>query len=390
MFTGFFYTLKRKKVPVSITEWLCLMDALSKGFARSNLTDFYYLARSILVKSEAHFDAFDLAFQEYFQGIKTPDEITDEVLNWLKDPKNLIELTPEEIAQLRRMDLEELIREFEERLRKQKERHDGGDYWIGTGGSSPFGNSGFHPSGLRIGEGSRGMSALQVAAERRFRNYRGDITLDVRQFELALKKLRQFNRVGPEDELDIDKTIDETCRNAGEIELIWRRSRKNSIKLLLLMDVGGSMEPYALLCSQLFTAAKSARHFKWFQYYYFHNCIYDSLYKDIEQRDPIETDHIIKTLEPDVKVILVGDALMAPEELFSRYGAIYYYESNATPGIVWLKRIANHFTHCVWLNPNFRTQWSHPTLSAISRIFPMYPLTLEGLDMAIKRLIVRR
>lgn len=387
MFTGFFFTLRKYKVPVSITEWLCLMAALERGFAHSNLTDFYYLARSILVKSETHFDQYDQAFQDFFHGIETPVEITEELMEWLKDPRNDLNLTPEELEELRRMSLDELLEEFERRLREQTERHDGGDHWIGTGGTSPFGHSGANPAGIRVGGPGGGRSAIKVAAERRFRNYRGDLTLDVRQFKVALKKLRQLTRVGPEDELDLEGTIDKTCKNAGDIDLVWRRSRKNKVKLLLLMDVGGSMDPFARTCSRLFSAAHSSTHFKEFQYYYFHNCIYESLYRDMARMESVPTSQILRTLEGDYKVVLVGDALMAPEELFSSYGAIYYYTNSETPGVVWLKRIADHFKHCVWLNPNVRVNWHHPTLSTIRKIFPMYGLTLDGLDQAIKKLI---
>ena len=221
-------------------------------------------------------------------------------------------------------------------------------------------------------------------------NYRGDMTLDVRHFKVALKRLRQLTRVGPEDELDIDETINETCKNAGEIEIVWRRRRKNSVKLLLLMDVGGSMDPYARICSRFFSAAHSATHFKEFQHYYFHNCVYESLYKDMSQMQSLPTTQILHTLPSDFKVILMGDALMASEELFSSYGNISYFSGTETPGIVWLKRIADHFSHCVWLNPNMRINWRHPTLSAIKRIFPMYELTVDGLDQAVKKLIAFR
>ena len=388
MFTGFFFTLKKYKVPVSITEWLCLMDALDLGFAHSSLTDYYYLARSILVKSETHFDQYDQAFQDYFQGIETPVEIAEEILQWLQDPLNDLRLTPEELAQLRRMSLEELLKEFERRLQEQTERHDGGNRWIGTGGTSPFGHSGANPAGIRVGGPGGGRSAIKVAAERRFRNYRGDLTLDVRQFKVALRKLRQLTRVGPEDELDLDRTIDKTCKNAGEIDLVWRRRRKNTVKLLLLMDVGGSMDPFARICSRLFSAAHSSTHFKEFQYFYFHNCIYESLYKDMARAEAVPTSQILHTLESDYRLVLVGDALMAPEELFAPYGSIYYYSNSETPGILWLKRIAEHFKRCVWLNPNIRVNWRHPTLSAIRRVFPMYELTLDGLDEAVRKLAV--
>lgn len=389
MFTDFFYTLRRRKVPVSITEWMALMEAISKGFALSSLNTFYYLARSVLVKSEAHFDQFDLAFQEYFEGIETLPEIRDEILEWLRDPVNRIELTEEEIDRLEQMNFDDLMETFEQRMKEQEERHDGGDRWIGAGGTSPFGHSGVGQPGIRVGGKSMNRSAIQVAKERKFRNYRNDVVLDVRHFQIALKRLRRLSRIGPEDELDLDATIDHTCKNAGDIEFKWRRSRKNAVKLLLLMDVGGSMSPYAKLCSRLFSAAHSAAHFKDFKYFYFHNCIYDNLFKDIERKEPTSTQDLLHTLESGYKVIFLGDACMASEELTSKYGAIYYYERNDLPGIVWLERISDHFKHVVWLNPEDLSEWNHPTIKVISKIFPMFGLTLEGLDAAISKLIAK-
>ncbi len=389
MFTDFFYILRKRKVPVSVTEWMTLMEALAKGCI-TNLDEFYYLARAILVKSEAYYDHYDVAFQEYFNGIDTPAEILEQILEWLKDPLDRMTLTEEEQALLDRMDFDELIKEFEKRLKEQTEQHDGGGYWIGRGGTSPFGHSGYHPAGIRIGGESRGKHAIQIAQERRFRNYRNDLILDVRQIKMALLGLRQLSRIGPEDELDLEETIDATSKNAGEIELVWTRSRKNAVKVLLLMDVGGSMEPFALLCSQLFSAAHSSSHFKDFQYFYFHNCIYDNLYRDIERQEAISTDYLLRTMEPDYKLLLVGDARMSPWELMERYGAINYYERNEMPGIVWLKRIAEHFTHSVWVNPDNPRFWIHPTIQMIAKMFPMFELTLDGLGQAVKKLVVKK
>jgi len=389
MFTDFFYILRKRKVPVSITEWMTLMETLAKGYI-TNLDEFYFLARAVLVKSEAYYDHYDIAFQEYFQGIEAPTEISDEILEWLRDPINRLTLSEEDRALFDSLDFDELLKELEKRLKEQTEQHDGGGHWIGRGGTSPFGHSGYHPAGIRIGGSSGGRHAIQIAQERRFRNYRNDLTLDVRQIKLALKGLRQLSRIGPEDELDLEDTIEATAKNAGEIDLKWRRSRKNAVKVLLLMDVGGSMEPFALLCSQLFSAAHSSSHFKDFRYYYFHNCIYDTLYQDIERQEAINTDHLLHTLEPDYKLLLVGDARMGAWELMEKYGAINYYERNETPGIVWLKRISEHFTHSVWLNPDSSRFWIHPTVHLIGRLFPMFPLTLDGLGGAVKRLVVKK
>lgn len=389
MFTPFFYILQDKKVPVSLSEWMVLMEALSKNCA-SNLDEFYYLARSILVKSETHFDQFDVAFQQYFNHIAPPLEVTDELLSWLTNPINRPQLTPEEMAALQKMDLDELLKEFEKRLKEQKERHDGGNYWIGTGGTSPFGYGGYNPQGIRVG-GPGGMrSAVRIAEQRAFRNYRSDITLDTRQLKVALKQLRKLNRIGLEDELDLDGTINATCKNAGELEFKWRRPRKNTVKLLLIMDAGGSMEPFAELCSQLFSAANSLSHFRSFKYYYFHNCPYDNLYTDMQQYRGIPLEHLLKILEPDYKVIFVGDACMAPSELLDRYGDIYYHSYQKMAGIDRLKQIRAHFSHIVWLNPDRATLRSYMTVQAIGKLFPMFELTIDGLNKAVKKLTTRQ
>ncbi|MFC1966644.1 VWA domain-containing protein [Chloroflexota bacterium] len=389
MFTDFFYILKRRKVPVSITEWMTLMEALDKGCI-TNLDEFYFLARAILIKSEAHYDHYDVAFQEYFKGVEGSDDISEQILDWLRDPLNRMPFFEESEGLFNQMDFDELLQELEKRLQEQTEQHDGGGYWIGRGGTSPFGHSGYHPAGIRIGGESRGRHAVQIAQERRFRNYRSDLTLDVRQIKIALKGLRKLSRTGLEDELDLDETIHATARNVGDIELIWRRSRKNAVKVLLLMDVGGSMERFALLCSQLFSAAHSSTHFKDFHYYYFHNCIYDSLYHDIERKESISTDHLLRTMGPDYKLILVGDARMGPWELTEEYGAIDRYERNEIPGILWLKRIAEHFTRCVWINPDEPHFWIHPTIKMVGKLFPMFPLTIDGLGQAVRRLAVKK
>ncbi len=389
MFTDFFYLLKKRKVPVSITEWMVLMESLSRGYI-TDMDEFYYLARAILVKSEGYYDQYDVAFQEYFKGIETPAEILEQVLEWLQGSPDRTTLTDEERKLMDRMDLDELLREFEKRLKEQKEQHDGGNHWIGRGGTSPFGHSGYHPAGIRVGGDPGGRHAIQIASERRFRNYRSDLTLDVRSMKMALRRLRQLSRTGPEDELDVEETIDATAKNAGEIDFKWRRNRKNTVKVLLVMDVGGSMTPFARLCSQLFSALNASAHFKDFKYFCFHNCVYDNLYRDIEAGDEVGTDYVLRNLELDYKTILVGDARMATEELVERYGAIYYYERNETPGIERLRQISEHFTHAVWLNPEDPYYWHHPTVMMIQRLFPMFELTLEGLDRAVKRLMVKR
>lgn len=389
VFSDLFYTLRQLKVPVSITEWMALMQAMDQGLSKSSLTTFYYLARAILIKSETYYDQYDQAFGHVFKNAELPADIRDEILDWLSDPINKLDISEEEIQAMKHMDLDELRRELEKRLQEQTERHDGGSRWIGTGGTSPFGHGGNHPGGIRIGGAGGGGHAVQIAAERRFRNYRTDVTLDVRQIKVALKRLRRFSREGPEDELALDETIDKTCKNAGEIELVFQRERKNTVKVLLLMDSGGSMTPYSNLVSRLFSAAHQMTHFRDLQGFYYHNCIYQELYKDIYNSESEPTASLLQNLGPDYKVIVVGDGYMAPSELFSVGGAIDYYYHNERPGIEWLQRIADHFRHCVWLNPMPERAWFHTTISAVGKIFPMFPLTIDGLEEAVKKLMVR-
>ena len=402
MYTSFFYQLRREGVPVSITEWMTLMEALSAGLAESSLTGFYYLARAVLVKSESHFDQYDLAFQTYFQGIDTPGQLLDQVSQWLAKPIPAKMFSEEERNDLLRKlglpDWESLKAALEERLRKQDAPHHGGNTWIGTGGTSQFGHSGFHPGGVRIGGESHGQSAVKVASERNYRDYRSDTTLGVRQFEVALRRLRQFSTrlEGVKDQLDLEDTINETCKNAGQLKLVWTRPRKNSVKVIVLMDAGGSMVPYAKICSQLFSAVHKSSHFKDLKFYYFHNCIYDHLYltASCNPRKAVKTMDILRSLNSDYKIIIIGDAAMAPSELMMSDGNIFWDLGNEEPGITWLQRIAKKFPYNVWLNPTPEKYWDrvhgYQTLKMVRDIFPMYELTLEGLDMAIKKLMVRK
>ncbi|MBI4567874.1 MAG: VWA domain-containing protein [Planctomycetes bacterium] len=393
MFLDFFYTLRRHGVRVSPTEWLALQDALSRGLGTASLAHFYQLTRALLVKSEALFDHFDLAFAEHFEGVEAPAEIKEQFWEWLQDPANLIRLLDLDHERLRRLfpdqvDFDRLRELFEKRLKEQTERHDGGDRWVGTRGRSPFGAYGEHPAGIRVGGQSMSRSAVKVAAERRFRNYRADITLDTRQIRLALRALRNLAREG-EEELDLPGTIDGTCRNGGEIDIRFERSRRNTVKLLLLMDAGGSMTPHTRLVSLLFSAAHSSRHFKSFQHFYFHNCVYDHVYPDIERGQRVRTADLLRNNDRDVKLALVGDACMAHTELTSPGGAIDYWENNRTPGIEWLKRLRRHFECAAWINPDPARYWDHYTVAAIGNVFPMFELTLEGIDAAVRALKAR-
>lgn len=397
MFINFFYQLKVYGVPVAITEWMMLMEALSLGMAKSSLTGFYYLARAVLVKSETHYDRYDMAFYSCFRDIETPLELTEKVLQWLENALPPRRISPEEHRLYEEWDLDELRRRLEQRLQEQQEEHHGGDRWIGTGGTSPFGHSGYHPAGVRIGGESLNRSAVQVAAQRNFRGYRANAIIGVRQFEVALRKLRQLSSKveGPFDELDLEETVRETGDKGGLLQLVWTRGRKNTVKVALLMDSGGSMEPYTRLCSQLFTAMNRSSHFKDMRFFYFHNCIYQHIYKEPScfMRDAIRTEDFLRMIGPDYKIILLGDASMAPGELTMPGGAIDYSYNNDEPGIKWLQRIAARFNHTVWLNPIPASFWGRGTgnytISAIREIFPMFELSAEGLEGAIKKLKVR-
>jgi hypothetical protein len=398
MFTDFFYTLRRKGVPVTVTEWVSFIEALHGGYFQSSLNHLYYIGRAFLVKSEAYYDMFDLAFQEYFAGIESDPAVLDKVMEWLENPLHrLPKLSLEEMAEFQQKmedfkkehDMDELMRQFRERLKEQKERHDGGGKWIGTGGTSPFGAYGYHPGGIRVGGESWSQSAAKVAEERRFRNYRNDIILDVRQTKMALKKLRELKRDGTQEELDIPETIDKTAKEGGEIELVFNKSRENSVRLILLMDTGGSMLPYTQLCERLFSAATQANHFKELKYYFFHNVIYQDVYEDIANYKRVPTEKLFSQFHKGYKVVLVGDARMAYSELFDINGCIDYFSSNDTPGVEWLLKIKDHFPHSVWLNPTHKNFWGHYTVDTIGKVFPMFELTVDGLKDAIKALTGR-
>ncbi len=398
MFTYFFYHLRKAGIPVSFNEWNALIDALEMGLAGSSLTGFYNLCRAVLVKSETYFDRFDLAFVQFFEGVETPEQISEDIWNWLDKhlpPKNI---TEEMLRAHKRLSLEELEKMLEERLKEQDEEHHGGNYWVGTGGTSPFGHSGFHPGGIRIGGESRNLSAVKVAGKRKYKEYRDDETLGTRQFQLALKKLRHLTTRtdGMKTELDLDETINQTCKNAGRLELVWDRPRENGIKVLLLMDAGGSMHYYNRLCSQLFTAVNRSAHFKDLKMFYFHNCIYDHLYLDPScyENNAIDTEYILHTYESDYRVIIVGDASMGPYELMSPGGIIYWGMHNERPGIEWLRRIKSKFEYSIWLNPINKDYWMRSrgyfSIRKIADIFPMDELTVSGLERGIGHLKSKR
>lgn len=383
MFVDFFYHLRGYGLKVTITEWLSLMKALAIGYSRADLHVFYNLARCLMVKTEADFDNYDRAFASFFMGVENHFDISDELLEWLSKPELPRELTEEERAKLEALDLDELRERFKELLDEQKERHDGGNRWIGTGGMSPFGHGGEHPTGIRIGGSGGGRSAVQVATDRRFRNLRSDRTLDTRQIGLALRRLRKLDKDEGPEELDIDETIDSSARNAGEIDLVFRPPKRNRIKLLLLIDVGGSMDPHTLLCERLFSAAHKANHFKKFEFKFFHNCVYENLYTDISRWKGEPTSEILKRLDHTWSVCLVGDAWMSPYELTHTGGAIDYYHSNQVTGLDWLRKFRDRCPNSIWLNPEPRRIWNAPTIHLIRQVFPMFELTIDGLTEGI-------
>lgn len=391
MFINFFANLKAKGIPVTLHEWLTLHRALAADLSRCSLTRFYYIARSILVKNEIYFDRYDMAFLDTFSGIETSDELLDRVLSCLRQTRDL-RLSEAEKRELDELDLDEVLKNFERQLIEQRNDTDyssdyGGNRAIGTSGTSTQGAWGYNPAGIRIGQGiSRNRRAVQVAERRAFKNYAGDRTLDTRQMKVALSHLRSLLPAGEGEELNVQATIDATCRNAGDIELVWENRLKKSSKVLLLMDVGGSMIPYACMVERLFSAA--AAQISRFKHFYFHNCIYQDLRTDMDGDHTVSTLDYLKAEESDYKVLIVGDAEMAPSELTWVNGAVDYWYYNDEPGIVWLKRIRDTFPDIVWLNPLPCERWHRiKSVRMVRDIFPMFALTLEGLDDAIRFLI---
>jgi uncharacterized protein with von Willebrand factor type A (vWA) domain len=387
MFVDFFYFMRDHGLNVSLSEWMTLQEALKKGLARESLSQFYHLCRCLCIKHEAEYDLYDRCFASYFEGVEAPENTLDQLMEWLQDPIFPRELTDEEIARLERYDLNTLREMFEERMAEQTERHDGGNRWIGTGGTSPFGHGGTHPEGIRVGGEGRNRSAVQVAGERRYQNLRHDLTLNVRQIGLALRKLRRYSREGRYDELDLEGTIDATARNYGDIDLIFRPERKNNVKLLLLMDVGGSMTPYTMLSERLFSAAHAATHFKQFEAFYFHNCVYEKLYKDMSRLEGEPTERLLQKVDKSWTCILVGDAAMSPYELTASGGSIDYSHYNPRPGIEWLQAIKERVPNSLWLNPEPQRYWEHTYSNRlIQEVFPMFFLSLEGMEQAMDAL----
>lgn len=401
MFSNFFYICKAKGLNITLSEWLTLQEALDQGLCSSSLTEFYYIARMILVKSETDFDKFDMAFEEAFKGIQSENEISKNMMKWL-DKSELIDMVDEEERcrmneqdGIQFIDKDEVESKFKERLRDQDSEHNGGSFWIGSMGKTAFGNMDGFMGGIRVGGKTGYQSAFQVVGARKYRDFRDDRMLDNRQFQLAFRKLRQFSsRLDiPKTELDIDGTIDKTCNNGGYLQIVMDKPRKNAVKLLLLMDSGGTMIPFSSLLNELFQAVHKSNHYKDVKTYYFHNCIYSKLYKtpECENGDWIDTEWMFRNLDSDYKVIVVGDAAMAPEELYSTSGN-YRGPNGGLAGWDWLQLLKRHYKKVVWLNPKMapgHAPWREAE-TAIKAIFPMYKLTVDGLNQAMVKLMLNK
>ena len=394
MFTSFFYLLRKVGIPVSPTSFLRLQKALGMGLITS-IDDFYTAARSILVKSERYFDLYDQAFAHRFQGaeLKEPegfeiDQVAQAMLEeWLKDPKGVADALGMDEDALNKMSPEELLQYFLDRLKEQTEEHHGGAKWIGTGGTSPVGHSGYHPGGMRVGGVSRNKSAVKVAMDRRYKDYSQDGPLTQAQIGEALKRLRNMVPSGPKDVVNIDETIYQTMKNAGEIEIIFERSLKDRLKVILAIDNGGwSMDPYIEMVQTLFNYSRAQ--FKEVKTYFFHNTIYDQLWEDpARYRKPYAVDDLVRR-DPETRVVIVGDASMAPYELMATDGSIHIEERTGQPSYERLRFIADNFRHSVWINPKMAAEWPYTrTINMIRDIFPMFELTIDGLEKAVNHLM---
>jgi uncharacterized protein with von Willebrand factor type A (vWA) domain len=394
MFVDFFYLLKKAGIPVSPTSFLRLQKALGMGLI-SSVDDFYTTARAILVKSERYFDLYDQIFAHRFEGAELKDptdveltEVARALLEeWLKNPKELAEALGAREKDLSKLSPEELIQYFLDRLKEQTEAHHGGSKWIGTGGRSPVGHSGYHPGGMRVGGVSRNKSAVKVAMERRYRDYSQEGLLTASQMGEALKRLRNMVPFGPKDRVNIDETIYRTMKNAGEIEIVFDRSLKDRLKVILAIDNGGwSMDPYIGLVQTLFYYARAQ--FKDLKTFFFHNTIYDYLWEDPPRRSkPFPVAELVR-LDPETRFIVVGDASMAPYELMATDGSIYVEERSGKPSYERLQFIAKTFPHAIWLNPVLAEEWPYTrTIGHIREIFPMFELTLDGLEKAVSSMM---
>jgi uncharacterized protein len=393
MLIKFFYTLRAAKLPVSVKEFLTLLEGLKAGVidgedgAMPKIDDFYFLARTTLVKDEAHFDKFDRAFSAYFKGVELLTDFSKDVpLEWLRQHLEL-ELTPEQKAAIEKLGWDELMETLKKRFEEQKERHEGGNRWIGTGGTSPFGNGGFNPQGIRIGGKGGQKSAVKVWEQRAYRDYDDQLELGTRNIKVALRRLRRFAREGSELELDLDDTIHKTAANAGMLDIRMIPERHNKVKVLLLMDVGGTMDEHIHRVEELFSAAKSE--FKHLEFYYFHNCVYDFVWKNNRRRfaEKFPTWDVIRKYNKDYKLIFVGDATMSPYEILQAGGSVEY--NNEEPGAEWLQRLTHAFPKYAWINPEPQGVWQYrQSIALIQQLMHqrMFPLSLVGLEGAMRLL----
>jgi uncharacterized protein with von Willebrand factor type A (vWA) domain len=388
MFVSFYYRMREAGLPVRLPGFLALQRALRAGLVGASLARFYRVARALLIKNESYFDLYDRVFAAHFEGVELPEDeqlvdmLDRELLDWLADPL-LTELTTP--AERNQLPLEELLALFEQRLAEQQERHDGGSRWIGTGGRSPFGHSGHAPRGVRVGGRARHQSAVKVAGERRWRDYARGTVLKRAQLGEALRRLRQLRPAGARTELDVERSIQETVRQGGEIELVFVPRVIDRLRLIVLLDNGGwSMDPHVELVGELFGHLRAQ--IRDLQTYYFHNCIYETVYTDPARRQEIDTEDLLR-LDRDWRLVIVGDAAMAPEELEARGGAIYRWNSTAPPAIAWLRALAGRFPRAVWINPLSEASWPRSrgayTIARIRQIFPMVELTLAGIEQAV-------
>ena len=393
MLIDFFYALRAAKLPVSVKEFLTLLEALQAGVVgpgqpeACSIDDFYYLARTALVKDEKHFDKFDRAFAAYFKGVEMLTDFTKEIpADWLRQVLEK-ELTPEEKAAIEKMGWDELMETLKKRLEEQKERHEGGSKWIGTGGTSPFGHGGYNPQGVRIGGQGKNKSAVKVWEKRAYRDYDDSQELGTRNIKVALRRLRRFARTGSEFELDLPDTIKSTAANAGWLDIKMVPERHNSVKVLLLMDVGGTMDEHIARVEELFSAAKAEM--KHLEFYYFHNCVYDFMWKNNRRRfaEKFPTWDIIRKYNKDYKLIFVGDATMSPYEILQPGGSVEY--NNEEAGAEWLQRLTHAFPKFVWINPEPQGVWQYrQSIAIIQQLMSqrMFPLTLKGLEDAMRML----
>ncbi|TVR59967.1 MAG: VWA domain-containing protein [Candidatus Competibacteraceae bacterium] len=391
MMTEFFRKLRQASIPVTLTEFLTLLEALNQRVTTHSIEEFYYLARATLVKDERHYDRFDQVFGSHFQGLETRfGEVVGATvpLEWLRKLAELT-LSEDDKALIEALGgWEKLMETFAQRLAEQEGRHQGGNKWVGTAGTSPFGAYGYNPEGIRIGQDtSRHRRAVKVWDRREFRNLDDTVELGTRNIKVALRRLRRFAREGAAQELDLDDTIRSTARNAGYLELKMVPERHNAVKVLLFLDVGGSMDDHVRACEELFSAARGE--FKHLEYFYFHNMIYEGLWKDNRRRytEKIETLTVLRTFGADYKLILVGDATMSPYEITYPGGSVEHFNPEA--GDVWLNRLLDIYSRAIWLNPQPQNRWSYvPSIQMVRELMGdrMYPLTLEGLEQGIRTL----